>query len=775
MLRIVKLFNLITVLVVIGMTATSCTDELDVRQSGVKDGYMQIAYTVDGFNHESPTSRAEVTATAEETKVNDVYVLFFSADAPFRYIGRSSKGTAENGLLSIAKPNFIETNVSYKTLIVGNGEDNIPSCDKAQSAENQTVAYDSFGAYIDDIAHVNTSTKAEVESNLCSQGQCELNKLPMYGEFIDGRGEQANFQITDDGMIDGTVCFRRAVARLELVCSAENLNISKVALCNQPHRGFFFHDGTQTSSVENYSRVDIMSISDVADNTVWHEFNNKAIFYVYPTCNDIPGKYDTSTVCFMLQCENAADEPTYYRFNIVLPGKSQTLERNNSYKIDITEKITAGEHVLGWAYNPSSDIVVEPLKLKPNLQNCFIVEGFDPSIHANPNGVAPNTLALRLRCQSKYAMKVLSTFDPNVDAFISMNATEPTRRIPLGVNNADGMTLDLKDGNGNWMTDATIYFHAFRTGPDDIDFDGKLLVQLFLKDNDNPLLIGKYPVRDELQINVTVTSSCIIGDAIVEVESPNPYKRTFDMEEGSNLNWLDDFKKCIICDRNFGAPPRIDGNGKLTKGKNYSYGMNFKIGGRVPENEIKWVGSIPQSAYKFFASSPSISKMQDNVNGSGTWWDKEKKFSPWYAENVTINWRRVLGSNGPTHVNVATRNMAMTKLRCIIISDWRDPETGKYVANYVPFYPTPAIVGNKVSGNGINSASDRCNKGPGIRANGHGIYMDFNGNLISIASVGDGGDRGNGPERPIRWINETDWNNYLNWCQTKYGNKPLHR
>lgn len=801
MLRIKNVFRIFALLVVLGVVVTACSDEIEVQQSEVIEGNMRISYTIDGLDNGDPKSRAEVSATPEETRLNDVYVLFFSADAPYRYIGRSTKGLVENGIFSITKPDFIASNVSYKTLIVGNGEDNIPTCDKAPSPENQSPSYDTYGAYIDDIATINTSTKAEVEANLCSQGLCELNKLPMYGEFIDGNGEPAEFHITDEGMIGGTVRFKRSVVRLELALSGElaGLNITKVALCNQPRRGFFCHSGTEVSTVQNYQKVGIMDISNTADTHVWHTWKDRNIFYVYPTTIERPEKYDVRTLCFMIEAEETVGgkvQKKYYRLNVTNPGYSQKLERNKSYLVTINEKKSQGEMHMGWAYNPEAAIVLEPVLdvaddgIAIDENGIYVVDGFDPSTDlAKLNGCTDRPLHFKVYCQSQYRVQVMSTFDKYIDAYLSVGeqpnpttmnyskANPPKNQVPDNDGVKRSYTDILESGTDVWL-------NVFRTGPGDPDFYGKISFQLF---KDGVVV----PIMPEV-VTVCITTPCVIGDAVCDIRATPTFDSNFDYtyitHGGGPTSWqnlyLNDHDHFVVADRNFGATPRMK-DGKYNPAYNYTHCFSHVCGGySEPENDptrAQWEGILNRTDDPRIACCDKRLAPHFRENPTG-WIDPE---SPWYDEASIKTYYPLMGVTGimenanpaycpwagcyemrywgdATHLYPSiTQNFTGSKMRGIIISDYLDPKTGKYVACYLQWVNAKRqMVPNSNWNYAYFENKDPFN-GPSFNYTHYGIGFDYQLKRC-ISMTGYEGTTwyvAVSVERPIRWIKKTMWAN----------------
>lgn len=822
MLRIKDVFNVFMLVALLGMSVSSCIDDIEV-QKVLPEGNLKLSFTVNGIEGDVK-SRAATDVRNGESTVNDVYILFFNEAG---YFQRYARGTADNntGQLSISlEGSSLKVNENYKTLIVGNADGNTPLPD----VEDGTP----WGNYGNYIAALNTKYHRyeDFRKHLCSEGKCELGNLPMWGEFVDGEGKPCNFRISEDGTsVEGSVHFRRAVVRIDFTNNVEGFDISKVAVCNQHSRGFFFHEGTEASTLQNYKTVSISQIQDFNDSRIWHTAKGRRYtFYVYPSVFQNPEEYDTNTLCLMFDGKRTSETgPKYYRFNVANPNFSQQLERNKSYDVRLTNiKETSGSARLGWAYNPDEAAIIEVSDFQLNDDNTsYTIEGFDPRPRENIYGNTPNPFYFTALCNNRHYLKVTTKFDAFVDAYLSIGSAE-NRNMTVDLSAAEIVPYGLADtkwtgryneedytvhGNKtveernlrdipaqtNGETNSKIYLNVYRTGPDDEDFKNDIIVKAYRK-SDNMLV-------KEYKLTVNVHTSCISGDAIINNDIAYECWN-FDNLSRYNSSWVTTsngegfssvaaakaaYPVYVIADRNVGTPTKAE----ASKSHNYCESSLIKKIGQKErtDSDIRWRGAINtfygdntdywtqrwNDSPWFGWKAPWLSAWPDGMYNDGD----AKGF---WQRAYRTEWRAVKENNGDGHP--CTRNIAFTKLRCIVISDYKDPESGNWVATYIPYFTTPIHVGDVYKCScgyqypyTANTSPFGDKDDPGFIFSCHGHRWSYGLNGARNNATGRYGTfncrgcsktvtmwiRSAATERPIRWIRSTEWNSKKQYYQPR--------
>lgn len=292
-------------------------------------GTVRVQYTVDGLAE----TRATPALGHEKTLV-DVHILFYTADGSYVTYQHASV-TPGTSSFTFPIPAVLSAGTPYKTLVLGNSHDHVPS------------GYASFDAYLTDAS---TMTYADMYKEVYAERNMDhssdgshTGSLPMWGQFVDGDGHEIDFQFTEqsNGQVTftGTAHFSRSVCRLDLRnLAAQNLIIDAVKLCNYRSAGYYFHNdapkGDVVSGLSDQSWITVLSPSG---NT--QELNGG----VYAFANIVPVvvQNDDQTTYLMIRGyyqdgttntpENPRNKATYYRFNMAENGRSQVLRRNYRY------------------------------------------------------------------------------------------------------------------------------------------------------------------------------------------------------------------------------------------------------------------------------------------------------------------------------------------------------------------------------------------------------------------------------------------------------------
>lgn len=292
-------------------------------------GTVRVQYTVDGLAE----TRATPALGHEKTLV-DVHILFYTADGSYVTYQHASV-TPGTSSFTFPIPAVLSAGTPYKTLVLGNSHDHVPS------------GYASFDAYLTDAS---TMTYADMYKEVYAERNMDhssdgshTGSLPMWGQFVDGDGHEIDFQFTEqsNGQVTftGTAHFSRSVCRLDLRnLAAQNLIIDAVKLCNYRSAGYYFHnDAPKGDVVSGLSDQSWITVSSPSGNT--QELNGG----VYAFANIVPVvvQNDDQTTYLMIRGyyqdgttntpENPRNKATYYRFNMAENGRSQVLRRNYRY------------------------------------------------------------------------------------------------------------------------------------------------------------------------------------------------------------------------------------------------------------------------------------------------------------------------------------------------------------------------------------------------------------------------------------------------------------
>lgn len=782
MLRITKLFNLFLPALLGGsLLLSGCTD--DVKGPGDAQelqGTASVPFRVATLDTSEPNSRAEVSlaVTAAEQTVHDVHVLFFEKDNTCAFVCCAQAPSLDNGRIAFPVPETLQAGKAYRTLIVGNADRNVPS------------PYTTFEEYVASMPE-KYRTYAKMSEQLCAQGGQAIDALPMWGEYVDGAGNPTDFIYVNDEddniKVNGSVTFRRSVCRLEFTNTVANLKVRRVMPCNNRRRGFFFHSSSPASSVENYSKVGIV---DMSQPDSWIEIpnwqtNQSQVLYAFPSQVYSPSDDDTRTLCVMIEGyyqdgvyntdANPYAKASYYRLNVALPDRSQALMRNNNYRVSITSVAGEGAMTPVIAYCPDATVIVEPQNYKGINDNNITVEGFDPDF-GSISGTIPTPLAFKINiaCPAKYTVEVENNFDSNVDAYLTKSSADQ-RKVPSGVKNYTvAQLIGAQSGE-------TVYLQVYRTGPGDADFTKDIVVRVRRK-SDNAIM-------REIRYPVTIHTSCIIGDVIVNnhIFYGRPPTGTSYPEYDNTAN----YPVFVIPDRNEGASERFNlQHQTYLPAKNFSYNQSHICGGNLEaENDpSRWQyagyiypvcnGSAGSRRFpsgidgldQFVQPLPKDQTVPDMTStiypGYNTSnWDEYVNCgptkSPWYKKSEENRWRRRrcywevsrAADNCIQYKFPGVDNLRCSKVRVFFVSDYRDKATGNYMGNYLPWVRGAA----EVYGNYLIEYPF---EGPSFVNMMHAAYYNFETGWMHSNTRHDGRDytRDAGPERPYRYVTSAEWN-----------------
>ena len=200
------------------------TDPLAGPDTG-SSGELRIAFSIDGMEADT---RA-VATDPHERNLKDVHVLFFTQDG--NYITyQHANVTAGSSYVSFPIPKGLTAGESYRTLVIGNAHDHVPTGYSTFDAYlNHTAASGSYQTIRQDLYAVVNSVHLE------GSGASGSIVLPMWGEVQDGLGNASELSFSGNAQsgytFSGTLRFWRSVCRLDLRHdAAKDLIIEKVKL-----------------------------------------------------------------------------------------------------------------------------------------------------------------------------------------------------------------------------------------------------------------------------------------------------------------------------------------------------------------------------------------------------------------------------------------------------------------------------------------------------------------------------------------------------------------
>ncbi len=319
------IFGLMAVLSVWGCERRAGSELMDVPAPGT----VRVGYTIDGLME----TRSTPVLGHERTLV-DVHILFYTEEGSY-VTYQHANVTSGTSSFTFPIPAVLTPNTPYKTLVLGNSHDHVPS------------GFASFDAYLEQSSTMSYDEMYEqvyAERNMDhSSGSTHSGSLPMWGQFVDGDGHEIAFQFTEqsDGRVEftGSAHFSRSVCRLDLRhLAAQNLIIDAVKLCNYRSAGYYFHnDAPKGGIVDGLSDQSWISVSAPTQNV--QELNGGV--YAFPNIVPVVVQNDLQTTYLMIRgyyqdgTDNTPENPkkklTYYRFNMAENGRSQILRRNYRY------------------------------------------------------------------------------------------------------------------------------------------------------------------------------------------------------------------------------------------------------------------------------------------------------------------------------------------------------------------------------------------------------------------------------------------------------------
>ena len=322
------------------------TDPLAGPDTG-SSGELRIAFSIDGMEADT---RA-VATDPHERNLKDVHVLFFTQDG--NYITyQHANVTAGSSYVSFPIPKGLTAGESYRTLVIGNAHDHVPTGYSTFDAYlNHTAASGSYQTIRQDLYAVVNSVHLE------GSGASGSIVLPMWGEVQDGLGNASELSFSGNAQsgytFSGTLRFWRSVCRLDLRHdAAKDLIIEKVKLVHFRKGGYYFHNdvpwapasGEELGGINDGNWITVGTPADLTDGSKRQEV--KAQIYAFPNMVPVVVQNDKQTTYLMIAgyyqdgTDNTTVNPknklTYYRFNMAENGRSQLLRRNHFYRGIIT-------------------------------------------------------------------------------------------------------------------------------------------------------------------------------------------------------------------------------------------------------------------------------------------------------------------------------------------------------------------------------------------------------------------------------------------------------
>ena len=254
------------------------TDPLAGPDTG-SSGELRIAFSIDGMEADT---RA-VATDPHERNLKDVHVLFFTQDG--NYITyQHANVTAGSSYVSFPIPKDLTAGESYRTLVIGNAHDHVPTGYSTFDAYlNHTAASGSYQTIRQDLYAVVNSVHLEGSS---ASGSIVL---PMWGEVQDGLGNASELSFSGNALsgytFSGTLRFWRSVCRLDLRHdAAKDLIIEKVKLVHFRKGGYYFHNdvpwapasGEELGGINDGKWITVGTPADLTDGSKRQEVRHRS-------------------------------------------------------------------------------------------------------------------------------------------------------------------------------------------------------------------------------------------------------------------------------------------------------------------------------------------------------------------------------------------------------------------------------------------------------------------------------------------------------------------
>lgn len=339
------------IFIIISLSFFSCThEEAEWGGSGESTNTLTLNYTIPDAIAVGGTTRAVnyVEATAQESTVNGLHLLFFNSDThgngTFVAIATATLKDAslKQNSITVTLPAEINTANEYAVLVIANLADYMTDAGEltAYLASFQTKTYGQAMAELQ---------VALPEETVGSETTCTFpgGILPMSGTTVKLAGKTAM-----------SVDLLRAVVRIDVKvwdALVGSITLNEVQLRNVASVVPYF----RTQEEITVPRVTCTKLS-VTDNQI------KGGFYAVETSLDVsdPHKLLGSATCLLININRpllhtgADADKTWYRVNLNVNGEGmQYLKRNNAYTVVITGVFALGSSTPEGAYYDKATLI----------------------------------------------------------------------------------------------------------------------------------------------------------------------------------------------------------------------------------------------------------------------------------------------------------------------------------------------------------------------------------------------------------------------------------
>lgn len=361
---------LISLVTFTSILAISCSDR-DIPDEWNKtesSGGIEIAYTIDNTEEET----RGIPANARESKLEEVYALFFSKEPESALLCYKSVSVrAGSKKLGFEPPAELTPGVNYDVLLIGNGRYFLP--------DGVTDMSQMLGKLLN-------SSRGTVEATLSLASNSEITYrypevLPMWGRYVSANDNDVerpfNFTVIEENgnktyITDGEFRFSRTVERIDLVnLVPETLDVKFAKVCNYRTSGLVFVDGflPADSEVVTLDNENPAPTADAPGDYVAASYGDdgtqqiKESLYAFPNLVQASVQNDRVSTCLIIagyytdpSTKVKDTSLTYYRFNLANIGEAQLLKRNYVYTALIKGVKRRGKPTDLEAYNDKAPV-----------------------------------------------------------------------------------------------------------------------------------------------------------------------------------------------------------------------------------------------------------------------------------------------------------------------------------------------------------------------------------------------------------------------------------
>lgn len=290
-------------------------------------------------------SNSRVTALTEETKVNNLYLLFFeyndNREGKFVDYKRIENPTVADNLIDMSNTQ-LEVRAAYNILAIANIEETTGGMRYLNGLTPD--------AWMQQWAGKTEQEVIEQAQAWTVKGVVEADQLLMSGSVR----KPANTFTLDLKLV-------RNMIRFDVVSNVTGYTLSSVSIYNAYPASKIWNDGTGKGAL-NYSD----GVSRIRDYYGYNydpgmfatNTNFKGHFYVFENQVTMPVQNDELTTCLIVGLDGPAagsSDVSYYRINIAPKDQPQMLYRNHAYTVSINSILKDGKDTRIGAYDDPDD------------------------------------------------------------------------------------------------------------------------------------------------------------------------------------------------------------------------------------------------------------------------------------------------------------------------------------------------------------------------------------------------------------------------------------